>query len=138
MSNQDMQARLKEVGDGALAEKMGIRIVEASAARVVATMPVAGNTQPFGLLHGGASVTLAEQAGSIAANLAAGSDRIAVGIEVSASHLKSVKSGVVTAVATPVSIGRTLATYLIEITNEEGKRTCIARLTCLLRDRSTA
>lgn len=136
MSNQDMQARLKEMGDGALAEKMGIRIVEGSAERVVATMPVAGNTQPFGLLHGGASVTLAEQAGSIAANLAAGSDRIAVGIEVSASHLKSVKAGVVTAVVTPVSIGRTLATYLIEITNEEGERTCIARLTCLLRDRA--
>jgi uncharacterized protein (TIGR00369 family) len=132
-----MQARLRELGDGDLAEKLGIRIVEGMAERVVATMPVAGNTQPFGLLHGGASVTLAEQAGSIAANLAAGSDRIAVGIEVSASHLKSVKAGVVTAVATPVSIGKTLATYLIEITNEEGERTCIARLTCLLRDRSS-
>ncbi len=137
MSNQDLLARLKEIGDGALAEKMGIRIVEASAERVVATMPVTGNTQPFGLLHGGASVVLAEQAGSIAANLAAGPGRIAVGIEVSASHLKSAKAGVVTAVATPVSIGRTLATYLVEITNEDGERTCIARLTCLLRDGSS-
>lgn len=135
MSDQEMLARLKEMGDGALGEKMGIRIVEVTRERVVATMPVAGNTQPFGLLHGGASVALAEQVGSMAANLVAGPDRFAVGIEVSASHLKAVREGIVTAVATPVSIGRSLATYLIDITNEAGERTCVARLTCALRDR---
>jgi 1,4-dihydroxy-2-naphthoyl-CoA hydrolase len=138
MSDPGMLERLKEMGDGALATKMGIQIVEVSAERVVATMPVAGNTQPFGLLHGGASVVLAEQAGSIAANLVAGADRFAVGIEISASHLKAVREGVVTAVATPVSVGRTLVTYQIEITNEVGERTCVARLTCALRDRTTA
>ncbi len=135
VSDPTLLARVRAMGGGALAEKMGIQITEASADRVVATMPVAGNTQPMGLLHGGASVVLAEQVGSIAANIAAGPGREAVGIEVSATHLKSAQEGIVMAVATPISIGRTLASYLIDITNEAGERTCSARLTCFMRDR---
>jgi uncharacterized protein (TIGR00369 family) len=101
-------------------------------------MPVAGNRQPFGLLHGGASVVLAESLGSIAANLHAGPERVAVGIEVSATHHRSATTGHVTATATAISLGRTLATYEIVVVDEEGERTCTSRLTCLLRDRPSA
>ncbi|MFG1944468.1 PaaI family thioesterase [Nonomuraea sp. NPDC048826] len=113
---------------------MGIEFLEATAQRVVARMPVEGNTQPYGLLHGGASVVLAETVGSTGAALHAGAGRIAVGIEISATHHRSATSGFVTAVATPLHAGRTLATYDIEITDEEGRRVCTSRLTCMLRD----
>ena len=135
MSDPELLARVRGMDGGALAKKMGIEIIEADADRMVATMPVTGNTQPAGLLHGGASVVLAEQVGSMAATLAAGPGRTAVGIEVSATHLKAVREGVVTAVATQISISRSLVTYLIDITNETGQRTCAARLTCMFRDR---
>ncbi|WP_433519886.1 PaaI family thioesterase [Nonomuraea sp. CA-143628] len=114
---------------------MGIEFVEASAERVVGRMPVAGNTQPYGLLHGGASVVLAETLGSTGAAIHAGADRIAVGIEINATHHRSAISGFVTGVATRLHGGRSLATYEIEITDEEGRRVCTSRLTCMLRDR---
>lgn len=137
MSDPEILARIRELGGGALADRMGIEIVEASLDRVVATMPVAGNTQPMGLLHGGASVVLAEQVGSIAAIIAAGPGREAVGIEVSATHLRAVREGHVTATAIPVAVGRSLATFLIDITDDAGRRTCTARLTCALREKSS-
>jgi uncharacterized protein (TIGR00369 family) len=95
-------------------------------------MPVEGNTQPFGLLHGGANVVLAESLGSVGTHLHAGVTRRIVGIEVSASHHKSATSGIVTAVATAVTLGKTLCTYNVEITNDKGERTCTARITCLI------
>ncbi|WP_204071308.1 PaaI family thioesterase [Planotetraspora phitsanulokensis] len=113
---------------------MGIEILEASPERVVGRMPVAGNTQPYGLLHGGASVVLAETLGSTGAALHAGEGRIAVGIEINATHHRSATSGHVTGVATRTHGGRTLATYEIEITDEQGRRICTSRLTCMLRD----
>jgi uncharacterized protein (TIGR00369 family) len=122
-------------GSGELAETMGIEITEASPERLVARMPVAGNRQPYGLLHGGASVVLAETLGSLGAALHAGPERIAVGIEISATHHRSATSGHVTATATSISLGRTLATYEIVIVDDEGRRVCTSRLTCLLRDR---
>src|SRR5262249_6759667 len=109
-------------------------ILEASPERVVGRMPVAGNTQPYGLLHGGASVVLAETLGSTGAALHAGEGRIAVGIEINATHHRSATSGHVTGVATRIHGGRTLATYEIEITDEGGRRICTSRLTCMLRD----
>ncbi|WP_067494210.1 hotdog fold thioesterase [Actinoplanes sp. TFC3] len=114
---------------------MGISITEASAERVVATMPVEGNTQPYGLLHGGASCVLAETVGSVGAVLhGATVDRpFAVGVDINATHHKAVRSGVVTAVATPVHRGRTAVTYEIVISDDDGGRVCTARLTCLLR-----
>ena len=118
----------------ALHQRMGIEITKATLDRVVGTMVVEGNTQPYGLLHGGASVVLAESLGSIGSALHAGRGRIAVGIEINASHHRSVTSGTVTGVATPVSVGRTLATWQVEITDEAGRRLCTARITCLLRD----
>lgn len=121
-------------GMGKLAETMGIVVTEASADRVVATMPVEGNTQPYGLLHGGASCVLAETLGSIGSALLAGPGRIAVGIEINATHHRSATSGHVTGVAVPVHAGRTLATWDIEITDDTGRRVCTSRLTCMLRD----
>jgi len=124
------------VADGTLAGRMGIRILSASASRVVATMPVDGNIQPYGLLHGGASCVLAETIGSLGAFLHAGAGRIVVGIEVSATHHRGVREGQVTAVARMVFGGRTLATYDIVVTDAAGHRVCTARLTCLIRDQA--
>jgi len=123
---------IRERGIGALDKKMGIEIIEASPERLVATMPVEGNTQPIGLLHGGANVVLAESLGSIGTQLHAGPSRRIVGIEISASHHKSATEGYVTAVATAVTLGKTLCTYNVEITNEKGEKTCTARITCLI------
>lgn len=135
MSDQELLGELRKTfgGPNALAERMGIELLEASAERVVATMPVAGNTQPYGLLHGGASCTLAETVGSVGAVLHAGPDATAVGIEINATHHRSATSGLVTAVATPLHRGRTLATYQIAITDEGGREVCTARLSCLIR-----
>ncbi|GAA2330376.1 hotdog fold thioesterase [Dactylosporangium salmoneum] len=118
-----------------LPERMGIVLLEASPERVVATMPVAGNIQPYGLLHGGASVVLAETLGSIGAAMHAARlfNGIAVGIEVNATHHKSARTGLVTGVATPLRLGGMIATYEIAITDEAGERVCTARLTCALR-----
>ena len=114
---------------------MGIVITEASPKRVVATMPVEGNTQPFGLLHGGASCVLAESLGSIGATLHAHAigQAYAVGVDINATHHRSARTGMVTGVATPLHLGGTAASYEIVITDERGARICTARLTCLLR-----
>jgi 1,4-dihydroxy-2-naphthoyl-CoA hydrolase len=117
-----------------LAHRMGIKITEASAQRVVGTMPVEGNTQPYGLLHGGASCVLAETLGSTGAALHAGRDRFTVGIEINATHHRAAAAGQVTGVATQAHAGRTLATYDIVITDDQGRRVCTARLSCLVRD----
>ncbi len=121
-------------GHGDLARTMGVEYLEASAERVVGRMPVKGNTQPYGLLHGGASCVLAESLGSVGAALHAGRGRIAVGIEINATHHRSATEGYVTGVATRTHGGRTLATYDIVISDEDGRRVCTARLTCMLRD----
>ncbi len=121
---------------GALAERMGIEVVEAGPGRVVLRMPVEGNTQPYGLLHGGASAVLAEQAGSVAGSLHAGPDRLIVGLDLSCTHHRGVTSGTVTAVATPLSEGRTIAAYEIRIADDAGRPVCTARLTCLMRSRT--
>jgi 1,4-dihydroxy-2-naphthoyl-CoA hydrolase len=116
-----------------LAERMGIVVTEAGPERVVGSMPVEGNTQPYGLLHGGASVVLAETLGSIGAIAIAGPGRIAVGIEINATHHRGARSGRVTGVATPVHGGGTLTTWDVVITDESGARVCTSRITCLLR-----
>lgn len=117
---------------GSLMPKMGIEIVEASPERVVATMPVEGNTQPYGLLHGGASVVLAETLGSFGAALNAPQGRFPVGVDINATHHRAARSGTVTGVATPVHLGRTSSAWEIVITDEAGKRICTSRLTCTL------
>ena len=119
---------------GTLLERMGIEIVSASAERVVGRMPVEGNTQPYGLLHGGASCVLAESLGSVGSALHAGEGRIAVGVDINATHHRALTAGVVTGVATPVHRGRSSATYEVVITDEQDRRICTARLTCMIRD----
>ena len=123
---------IRERGIGALDKKMGIEIIEASPERLVATMPVEGNTQPIGLLHGGANVVLAESLGSIGTQLHAGADRKILGVDINATHHKSATSGIVTAVATAISLGKTLCSYNVEVKNDKGERTCTARITCLI------
>ncbi|GAA2726912.1 hotdog fold thioesterase [Actinocorallia aurantiaca] len=132
------QELLEEMGGdsmGDLGNRMGIEFVEATPERVVGRMPVKGNTQPYGLLHGGASCVLAETLGSVGSALHAGQGRIAVGVEINATHHRSATEGFVTGVATRVHGGRTLATYDIVITDDRDRRVCTARLTCMLRDR---
>ncbi len=120
-------------GEGTLLELMGIVITEASPDRVVATMPVKGNVQPYGLLHGGASCVLAESIGSIGSALhAAAYGKVAVGVDINATHHRAVREGVVTGVATPIYLGRTTTSYEIVITDERDKRVCTARITCQL------
>ncbi|MEO6702814.1 MAG: hotdog fold thioesterase [Jatrophihabitantaceae bacterium] len=116
-----------------LPERMGIEVVDADPSRLVATMPVAGNRQPYGLLHGGASAVLAETVGSIAAALHAGPDNIAVGIELNCTHHRSANRGLVTAICTPLHVGRTLSSFEIVLTDERDRRICTARLTCAVR-----
>jgi uncharacterized protein (TIGR00369 family) len=120
---------------GPLAERLGIQVTEASSHRVVATMPVDGNTQPYGLLHGGASCVLAETLGSIGASMHAAEavGGYAVGIDISATHHRAARTGTVTGVATALRRGLNVASYEIVITNEAGQRLCTARLTCLLK-----
>lgn len=117
-----------------LMERMEIDILEATPERLVGRMPVAGNTQPYGLLHGGASVVLAESLGSMGAALSAGPGRAIVGLDINATHHRAARSGFVTGVATPISVGRTLACFEVIITDEEDRRICTSRITCLIRD----
>lgn len=135
---EESDQRVRDAYDLASADtlpgRMGIKILEASAQRVVGTMPVAGNTQPYGLLHGGASCVLAETLGSLGAALHAGPGRVTLGIEISATHHRGAAEGYVTGVATLLHGGRTLTTYDIAISDEQGRRVCTSRLTCLLRD----
>lgn len=122
---------------GALAERMGITLVEAAPERVVLTMPVDGNTQPFGLLHGGASAVLVETAGSIGAGMHAGPDAMVVGLDINCTHHRAAREGTVTAVAEPISLGRTVTSYEVRVTDEQGRALCTGRLTCLIRPRPT-
>ncbi|MGG5257286.1 PaaI family thioesterase [Phycicoccus avicenniae] len=126
--------RMRAMNPDSLMERMGIEVVEATPERLVATMPVAGNTQPYGLLHGGASVVLAETLGSIGAALHAGEGKAVVGLDINATHHRAARSGLVTGTATPLSLGRTLACYEVVVTDEDGRRVCTSRITCLIRD----
>lgn len=122
---------------GHLGERMSVQVTEAAPERIVGTMPVEGNTQPYGLLHGGASAVLAETLGSVGAMLHGGPTKLAVGVDLNCTHHRGVRSGLVTGVATPVHRGRSTATYEIVITDEQDKRVCTARLTCMLREVDT-
>lgn len=118
---------------GELAQRCGIDVVAWDGTHLTGTMPVEGNRQPFGLLHGGASGVLAETLGSIHANLLGGPDRVAVGIELNCTHHRSATSGLVTGVSSALHAGRTLVTLQIAISDEAGRPVCTSRLTCMLR-----
>ena len=131
---EDALAYVKQRGLGALADKMGIEIVEFTIERAVARMPVLGNTQPADLLHGGAYVVLGESLGSLSANLYAGEGRLAVGIEINASHTRAATDGYVTGVCTPIHLGRTLTTHEIAVTDDQGRRCSTIRITNLIKE----
>jgi 1,4-dihydroxy-2-naphthoyl-CoA hydrolase len=126
--------RLISSGGGELATKMGVEFLELSAERSVARMPVEGNRQVVGLLHGGAHVVLGETLGSVSSAIHAGPTRYAVGIEINATHSRSVTSGWVTGTCTALVLGRTLATHEIVMTDDEGRRLSTVRMTNMLRD----
>ncbi|MEV6716318.1 hotdog fold thioesterase [Lentzea sp. NPDC051208] len=116
---------------------MGIEITQWDVNEMIGTMPVKGNRQPYGLLHGGANAVLAESLGSMAAAIHGQKlDKIAVGLELSCTHHRAARDGVVTGVCRPIHLGRSTATLEIVITDENGNRTCTARLTCTLRDKT--
>ncbi len=120
---------------GELSVKMGIEFIELSAEYSVARMPVEGNTQVIGLLHGGAHVVLGESLGSVSSAIHAGKGRYAVGIEINATHSRSVTSGWVTGTCRALSLGRSLATHEIVMTDEDGRRLSTVRITNFLKDR---
>ncbi|MEJ1230586.1 MAG: hotdog fold thioesterase [Galbitalea sp.] len=130
----ELYRRLIESGGGALTAKMGVEFLELSAERSVARMPVEGNTQVIGLLHGGAHVVLGESLGSISSAIHAGPGRYAVGIEINATHSRSITEGWVTGTCTALVLGRTLATHEIVMTDDQGRRLSTVRMTNMLRD----
>ena len=115
-------------GLGELIPRMGIIFAE----RAVASMPVQGNTQPVGLLHGGASAVLAETLGSLAAGIHGGVDSIAVGVDLNATHVRPAISGHVTGICTAVKLGRTVCVHTIEIMDESDRTICTARITNMI------
>ncbi len=119
--------------DELLADRIGIVLTDTDPQHLVGTIPVKGNRQPYGLLHGGASAVLAETLGSIAAAMLAGPDSVAMGIELNCTHHRAATDGVVTGVCTPLHVGRTVSSFEIVLTDEGGRRTCTARLTCAIR-----
>lgn len=117
-----------------LNDRLGIELVTMTREEVVGRMPVAGNRQPYGLLHGGASAALAETLGSVLAALHVLPERSPVGLELSCTHHRAALDGWVTGTARPIHVGRSTSTSEIVIVDDRGRRTCTARLTCLHRE----
>jgi 1,4-dihydroxy-2-naphthoyl-CoA hydrolase len=132
--SSDPLALLSLLPPAAIHDRLGIALTSASPTRVTGTMPVAGNTQPFGLLHGGASLVLAESLGSFGAAVAGGGQAQPVGIEINASHHRAVTGGTVHGEATVIRHGRTLSTWQVTIRDDQDRLVCTARITCLMRD----
>ncbi len=134
ISPKELPALPPELRAEQLAERLGIQIVSWDPERLVGTMPVEGNRQPFGLLHGGASAALAETLGSVGAALHSMPQRFPVGLQLSCTHHRGVTQGLVTGIASPLHVGRTASTFQIVITDESGRRVCTAQLTCIHLD----
>jgi 1,4-dihydroxy-2-naphthoyl-CoA hydrolase len=126
-------ALLNAQAEGVLLEKMGIRLTAVAPGRVVGTMPVDGNRQPYGLLHGGASCVLAESLASLGSALHGWPDKVAVGVDINATHHRSATDGLVTGVASALQLGGTVASWEVVVTDEQDRRICTSRVTCLLR-----
>ncbi len=124
---------LTRVGIGGFAGRMGLEFLEVGPARVVARIPVEGNTQPYGLLHGGASAALCETVGSVGAAVRAGFELLVMGMELNISHLRSAKDGWVTATGTPLRQGSMSAVWDIRVADDDGNAVAVARLTVAIR-----
>ena len=130
----ELIARLIDTRGGQLVQRMGIEFQKLTAEESIATMPVEGNRQVIGLLHGGAHVVLGESLGSLSSAIHAGPGRIAVGIEINATHSRSVSDGLVTATCRALVLGRTLCTHEIVMTDEQGRRLSTVRMTNFLKE----
>lgn len=129
-SSSRHQPELSSIEAGALARKLGLEIIKASPQVTIATMPVEGNTQPAGLLHGGASAVLAETLGSLAANLwVTGTGQAAVGLDLNITHLRPARAGLVTGTCQAVHLGRSICVHAIDITDESNRLIATARIT---------
>lgn len=142
MTINDVITQVKEIGMGALGQRMGLEFLSANIdergyATVSASMPVEGNTQPYGLLHGGANAVLAESLGSVASGITAhtlvGEGHIVVGIDLNCTHHKSARTGFVVGEARIISAGRTIISSQVDIRDGENRLICTARLTCIVR-----
>ena len=120
---------INSVGLGALAHTMGITLTEFTSERAVATMPVEGNTQPYGLVNGGAYAVLGETLGSMHSGFIAPAGKIPVGVDINATHTGSARSGQITAVCTPIHTGRSMTVHEIVCTDDAGKRCSTLRIT---------
>jgi uncharacterized protein (TIGR00369 family) len=134
MTSPSIDPELFAGGLGSLIPKLGIELLEVFADRLVARMPVEGNTQPYGVLHGGATAALCETIGSVGTALAVGGGRPVVGIQLSVNHIRSVSSGSVTATGVPVHVGRSTAVWDIEVVDDEARRIAVGRLTLAVLD----
>lgn len=134
----ELIARLIDTKGGQLVQNMGIEFQKLTAEESIATMPVEGNRQVIGLLHGGAHVVLGESLGSLSSAIHAGPGRIAVGIEINATHSRSISDGVVTGTCRAIVLGRTLCTHEIVMTDEQGRRLSTVRMTNFLKDAPSA
>jgi 1,4-dihydroxy-2-naphthoyl-CoA hydrolase len=122
--------RINELSRNSIVAHLGIKFVAMTDDSITATMPVDARThQPLGMLHGGASVVLAESVASLAANLAVPPDRYCVGLEINANHVRSVRSGMVSGTARPVHLGQSTHVWDVTIVNEENLLVCASRLT---------
>jgi uncharacterized protein (TIGR00369 family) len=130
-SNADPRAALESLATRGLADVLGIQVLELTPKRVVASMPVDDRTrQPFGILHGGASVALAETVASLGAVMNTDLERAtAVGLEINANHLRAKRDGIVRATAEPIHIGRSTQVWEVRIVDEEDRPVCISRCT---------
>jgi 1,4-dihydroxy-2-naphthoyl-CoA hydrolase len=126
-------ALVTEAGAGTLIERLGIEWVEVGAHRIVARMPVEGNTQVYGVLHGGATAALVETVGSIGTAVVAGLDKRVVGIHLSVDHLRAVEVGHVTATGTPLRVGRSVAVWDVRVEDHEDRLAAVGRLTVSIR-----
>ncbi|SRR5712692_7457448 len=133
MAGDEPMLPSREDWAGTLIERLGIELVEAAPERMVARMPVVGNTQPYGLLHGGATAALCETIASFGTALIAGPERLVMGIELNVNHLRSVTHGYVTATGVPLHAGRTTAVWSMEVRDDEGRLVAVSRLTLAVR-----
>ncbi len=130
--------KLNAIRKNTMVEVLGIMVTEFGDDYLSATMPVDHRThQPMGIMHGGASIALAETVGSIASNMAVADDHYCVGLDINANHLKAVKTGLVYATARPIHLGRSTHVWDIQIKDENNKLVCISRLTMAVLSRST-
>jgi 1,4-dihydroxy-2-naphthoyl-CoA hydrolase len=131
-----LMAAIEGTTPGSLMERIGLEWLEAGLDRMVARIPVEGNTQPYGLLHGGVTAALCETVGSMGTAIHVGEGRSPVGIQLSVNHLRAVRQGYVTAIGVPVHVGRTTALWDVSVEDGAGRLVATGRLTLAIRDRA--